>query len=129
MSAPQLKERAIHDLVLIKSITAKDNPYQDSTTIKTAPSEAKILKCSVTTEDRKMFWNDPMESTKLCFSENITSPILPDDTQHVLTPTEEEMSNLQTTASALLDKIQSIRQHDRKLDLDPEGCGHHYVLT
>ena len=41
-----------------------------------------------------------------------------DDTQHV---TEVEISNLQTTASALLDKIQSIRQNDRKLDLDPEA--------
>ena len=121
VSAPQLKERAIHDLVLIKSITAKDNPYQDSTTIKTAPSEAKILKCSVTTEDRKMFWNDPMESTKLGFSKNITSPISPDDTQHVLSPTEEEISNLQQTAVALLEKIQSLRQNDEKHDLDPKA--------
>ena len=51
-STPQLKERAIHDLVLIKAITAKDNPYPDSTTSKNAPPEAKILICSFTNEDR-----------------------------------------------------------------------------
>ena len=76
VATPQLKERAIHDLVLIKAITAKDNPYPDSTTIKTAPSEARVLKSSFTHEDRKMFWNDPMESPKLRFSEeNKTCPI------------------------------------------------------
>ena len=118
-TTPQLKERAIHDLVLIKAITAQDNPYPDSTTIKTAPSEAKILKSSFNPEDRKIFWNDPKESPKFRYSENITSPILPDDTQHVLS--EEEISNLQQTASALLDKIQSMRENDRKLDLDPKA--------
>ena len=68
-SAPQLKERAIHDLVLIKALCAQDNPYPDSITIKTAPSEAKILKSSFTPEDRKILWNDPQESPYLCVSE------------------------------------------------------------
>ena len=40
-TTPQLKERAIHDLVLIKAITAKDNPYPDSTTIKTNPNRSQ----------------------------------------------------------------------------------------
>ena len=114
-TTPQLKERAIRDLVLIKAITAKDNPYPNSTTIKNAPVEAKILICSFTTVDRKIFSNDPLERPNLFSSDNINSPIWPDDTQHELSkvsPTEEEIFGLQTTASALHNKIQSMRKSD-----------------
>ena len=34
---PKPKERATHDLVLLKAITAKDNPAPDTTTVPSAP--------------------------------------------------------------------------------------------
>ena len=134
-TTPQLKERAIHDLVLIKAITAQDNPYPDSTTIKTAPSEAKVLKCSFTKEDRKLFANDPQERPNLFSSDKMTSRTSQDVTQPVLpidSPTEEEIFNLQTTANALLNKIKSMRQTENKIKLDPEAplfIPTHTVLT
>ena len=97
MATPQLKERAIHDLVLIKAITAQDNPYPDSTIINTAPPEAKILMCSFNTEDRKIFLNDPQERPILFSSDNMTSRMSRDDAQpvlHINSPTEEEITNL-----------------------------------
>ena len=54
----------------------------------------------------------------------MTSSTSQDDTQPVLpidSPTEEEISNLQKTASALIDKIQSMRQNDKRLELIPEA--------
>ena len=42
-SAPSAKERAIHDLVLLKAFTMMDNPPPDTTKIPSAPKEATIM--------------------------------------------------------------------------------------
>ena len=58
---PQPRERAIHDLVLIKSFTAQDNPSPDCTTSRKAPEEAKTLFCSVSAAERELFVSDARE--------------------------------------------------------------------
>ena len=52
---PAPKERAIHDLVLLKAITAKDNPTPDTTTAPNAPPEASVFLCSILEDDPELF--------------------------------------------------------------------------
>ena len=59
-TCPRPKERAIHDLVLLKAITAQDNPNPDSTK-KTGltEEEATVLKCLFVEDDPELFDNFP----------------------------------------------------------------------
>ena len=66
-SNPPPKDRAIHDLVLIKAITAQDNPRPDCTTSSKAPENAHTLMSHITPEEKGLFWRYPSE----CFSTRI----------------------------------------------------------
>merc|ERR1711873_95104 len=50
---PKPKERAIHDLVPMKAITAKHNPAPDTTTVPNAPPPAHVFLCSILADDPK----------------------------------------------------------------------------
>ena len=110
-NTPQAKERAIHDLVLLKAITAKDNPSPDSTTSSKLLPEARVLLSSIAPEDRKMFWNDQTERTKNLFTEKSTPCSLQTPNQLIEQPqiTEEEVTTIQNTASAFINKIHRLR--------------------
>ena len=65
---PKPKERAIHDLVLLKAITAKDNPTPDSTTEPNAPPGANVFLCSILEDDPELFENFSAERQPYAFS-------------------------------------------------------------
>ena len=50
-SIPKPKERAIHDLVFLKAITAQVKTNGDSTFTPEAPAETIILQCSIMIDD------------------------------------------------------------------------------
>ena len=110
---PQIKERAIHDLVLIKSFTYQDNANPDSTTNRNAPAEAKSFLCSVYAEDRELLCDDPIETPPLS---RITRP-----KQMTQPLSENEISTLQTTVDDILNKIDTIRKTTKQPTLNPEA--------
>ena len=96
---PQVKERAIHDLVLLKAINAKDNPVPDCTTSSNTPSEAKVLLTSTAHYDREMFCNDPTERPKATYT-NKSSPCslqTPKQLIERLPINEEQISTIQNS--------------------------------
>ena len=52
----QLKDEAIHDMVLMKAVTAKDNPGPEDTSLINTPKEAKALSSHISTDERELFW-------------------------------------------------------------------------
>ena len=119
-NTPQARERAIHDLVLLKAINAKDNPVPDCTTSSSTPPEAKILLRSTTSYDREMFCNNPSERPKATYTNTSTPCSLQTPKQLIEQPkiTEEEIATIQDTASAFLNKITKLRQQPK---LNPEA--------
>ena len=115
---PQPKERAIHDLVLLKSLTAKDNPGPEDNNINNAPEEAKALLSHITTDESELSWVYPNERTTTPYPKENHVAQKPTPSQETLT--EEEISSLQDTASALLNKIQTIRQDNETPKLNPQ---------
>ena len=67
---PAPRERAIHDLVLIKSITSPDHPHQDSSQHKDAPEEALAFRTSFQVIERGLFPSIPDKPPK---SQNLNS--------------------------------------------------------
>ena len=114
-SCPKPKERAIHDLVLLKAITAKDKPNPDTTTVPNAPPEARVLLCSILADDPELFKIYPEEcQTRPPMPNTNTSPkvapIMPQD----------DAIFLQTSATALLHKIHELRREEPGT-LNPEA--------
>ena len=70
---PAPKERAIHDLVLLKAITAKDIPTPDITTAPNAPPEANFFLCSILEDDPELFQIFPEERQANALTATTTS--------------------------------------------------------
>ena len=104
-SVPRPRERAIHDLVLLKAMTDQDIPYPDSTESASAPPNAKVLKFSVSSAEQETFRNNSEErltNTKLC---SIQRP------KQLIEPfTKDDDMFLQASANALLNKIQTLKE-------------------
>merc|ERR1712074_158764 len=97
---PQPKERAVHDLVLLKAVSAKDNPGPDDISLNNAPAEARALLSNIEIAERELFWNDPNERPQHQLQNDHPKPS--EDSKKEETLTEKEISYLQNTASALL---------------------------
>ena len=113
-ACPKPKERAIHDLVLLKAITAKDIPTPDTTTAPDAPPEARVFLTSIMA-DEDLFEIDPEDChTDLPVPNAYTSPsvapILPQD----------DTIFLQASADALIHKINTLRG-EKSCDLNPQA--------
>ena len=106
-SCPKPNERAIHDLVLLKAITAKDKPNPDTTTVPDAPPEARVLLCSILADDPELFKIYPEE----CLTH---APMINADTSPEFAPImpQNDATFLQTSADALLHKIQQLRREE-----------------
>ena len=110
---PKAKERAIHDLVLLKAITAKDNPAPDTTTVSNAPPEANVFLCSILAENPELFKIYPEEcQTHAPSTETATTPTvgsIQQPTQPINQIPQDDVAFLQTSADALLHKINTLR--------------------
>ena len=119
---PKPKERAIHDLVLLKAITAKDNPTPDTTTAPNAPPEANVFLCSILEDDLELFKIYPEEcQTHAPLTDTAITPT----TGSIQQPTIEQLPQddvafLQTSADALLHKINTLRG-EKPCDLNPQA--------
>ena len=78
---PKPKERAIHDLVLLKAITAQDTPLPDTTTAPNAPPEANVFLCSILEDDPELFKIFPEEHLPMPNANTSpqVAPIMPQD--------------------------------------------------
>ena len=107
---PVPKERAIHDLVLLKAITAKDNPTPDTTTAPNAPPEASVFLSSILENDPELFRIFPEECQPNALTATATS-------QQVATiMPQDDATFLQASAHALLHKIQKLREEPHALN-------------
>ena len=81
--------------------------------------------CISDPEERMLFWNDPNERppTPLMHEEDKPQTSISPHQLHQEKepPTEEEISSLQTIATALIDKIQTTRQNQTPSKLNPEA--------
>merc|ERR1712020_612285 len=108
-SAPSAKERAIHDLVLLKAFTMMVNPPPDTTKIPSAPKEAKLMMTHHRILDNELYVHDPKDQSK--FNNIVVLPTkeLENPIQQPTPPvgpfTHEESDFLQNTVAALLSKI------------------------
>ena len=103
-SKPAARERAIHDLVLIKAITQQDNPADCTTKPKDlSPSEVHLLTSIMSPVDTGLFQNDLEErppSNQQYADCTIQRP------EQLIAPLQEnEVAFLQTTASSIINKI------------------------
>merc|ERR1712018_1059362 len=115
---PQPKERAIHDLVLLKAITAKDNPGpEEELSLNYVPNELKTLLCQVRTEQREPHLSSTVQLTR---QKSPNKHNLPTTQQHSLTLSDKEIFALQNTNNAILNKIEHIRQ-SRSQSLNPSA--------
>ena len=112
-SCSRPKERAIHDLVLLKAITAKDNGAPDSTTFADAPPEATVFKCSILDDDPELFKIFPEECPGHASWKDIAQRPIKSSIQRprqLIEPMpQEDAVFLQTSADALLNKINTLR--------------------
>merc|ERR1712074_520308 len=113
---PQPKERAIHDLVLLKAVSAKDNPGPDDIRLTNAPAEARALLSNITIAERELFSNDPNERPQQQPKKNQFQQTKGPRKEPL---TNKEISYLQNTASALLQKIQTSRTNKQPPKLNP----------
>ena len=110
---PAPRERAIHDLVLIKSITSPDHPHQDSSQHKDAPEEASAFRTSFQVLERGLF---PSIPDKLPKSQN-HNPIgsqyscIQQPTKMIEPIPEKDITFLQSTSDAILQRISDIRKN------------------
>ena len=110
---PAPRERAIHDLVLIKSITSPDHPHQDSSQQKDAPEEASAFRTSFQVLERGIF---PSIPDKLPKSQN-HNPIgsqyscIQQPTKMIEPIPEKDITFLQSTSDAILQRISDIRKN------------------
>ena len=111
-----LRERAIHDLVLLKAITMRDHPERDIMDAPNTPEEATILKFSSPLYDHELFTTTPEERPSLQISSSHFRA------SHVQQPISNKLTDpfskldsefLQTTADALLAKIEYLRTENR----------------
>lgn len=123
-TCPKPKERAIHDLVLLKALTVQDNSILDSTKRPVlSAEEAIVLKCSIIEDDLELFKNYPEEYFHHTKEENtihrhktasIEQPI------RLIEPIpHEDATFLQDSANALLNQMEQIRKKDSN-NLNPE---------
>merc|ERR1712074_315085 len=113
---PQPKERAIHHLVLLKAVSAKDNPGPDDISLNNAPAEATALLSHIEIAERELFWNDPRERPQQQPNKDQFQQTMGSEKE---TLTEKEISYLQNTANALLQRIQTIRPNKTPPKLNP----------
>ena len=110
---PAPRERAIHDLVLIKSITSPDHPHQDSSQLKDAPEEASAFRTSFQVIERGLF---PSIPDKLPKSQN-PNPVgsqyscIQQPTKIIDPIPEKDITFLQSTSDAILQRISDIRKN------------------
>ena len=106
--------------MLLKAINAKDNPVPNCTTSSNTPPEAKILLSSTASYDREMLCNNPSERPTALSNDNIMPCSLQTPEQLIDQPqiTEEEITTIQNTASASLNKIHRLRQYAKHSNLN-----------
>ena len=112
---PKPKERAIHDLVLLKAITAKDNPTPDITTMSNAPPDAHVFLCSILEDDPELFKNFP-EERQAYASSTATEPC----PQVATLMPQDDATFLQASADAMLNKVHKLR-HEEPRALNPDA--------
>ena len=118
-SNPPLKDRAIHDLVLIKAITAQDNPRPDCTTSSKAPENAHTLMSHITPEEEGLFWSDPSERFRTRIQS--TEDRIHQPEQEITPLPEQDIAYLQDASTSIINKIHRIRQERKNTKLSPDA--------
>ena len=118
------RERAIHDLVLLKAITMKDHPAQDTMDARNVPTDATVLKLSRHTVDPELFPTKPdaHPEYQIPNQNHVTSRIqqpLPNQLTDFIP--QPDLEYLQRTASVLLDGIEKMkfRSNNDTKSVDP----------
>ena len=110
------RERAIHDLVLLKAITMKDHPAQDTMDARNVPTDATVLKLSRHTVDPELFPTNPDAHPDYQIPNRnpvISQFMQPLSNQLTDLIPQSDMEYLQSTATALLTKIGHMKTEGR----------------
>ena len=108
-TSPEPKERAIHDLILLKAITAKDNGAPDSTTFADAPPEATVFKYSILADDPELVDNfpkkRPIHATKKEIAQRPSTCSIQRPIELIDPLPHNDATSLQASANARLNQI------------------------